>query len=217
MKPVVVLAALALAASRADAKGCREVSDVVGFEHCKSFGAWSPDDPGAITLWVELGGLTEQFVAPDSGGANHTMIGFTIPMRVLYGIRRWLYVGGELGIGDIFDAQALAPGPMPVTTSVFVTLHAIAGVHTRVWRFGLGTELAGGLRAHDASTCIDKACSAGMDVGQTRAGIDARLRVDYFVTDMFSIGATIGNGVFEPSDHEVMLVFGVHARAIDGM
>ncbi len=220
----LVIVALMLIAARADAKGCHEYSDVVGFQHCSHFGMWSPDDPQDPRLWLEIGDLTERFALPSvsfvSGtgveGATAHATATAVALRMLYGFDAIFYVGGELAFGGLVDVPEQLPRRATSDGADFVSTRAIAGAHTAVRGFELAAELAAGMRYYDIGACIDDACMADPDVGHARLEIDARARVDFFFSRVGSIGVAVGNGLVDVGDHEVMIMLAAHIRAMDG-
>ncbi|HEX4454815.1 MAG TPA: hypothetical protein VH143_28340 [Kofleriaceae bacterium] len=220
----LVVLAVTLLAARADAKGCHEHSDVVGFQHCSHFGEWSPDDPQDPRLWLELGDLTERFVAPAvsfatgtgvEGAASH-VTSTAVALRVLYAPDAIFYVGGELAFGGLVELSEQLPRRATDDGAMFVSARVITGAHVIVRRFGFAAELASGLRHYDISACIDDDCMANPDVGHTQLEVDARVRVDFFFSRMGSVGVVAGNGLVDRSDHEAMVMLAVHMRAMDG-
>jgi hypothetical protein len=220
----LVALVIALIAARADAKGCHEHSDVVGFQHCSHFGTWSPDDPQDPRLWLELGDITERFTLPSvsfvsgtgvEGAAAHATAP-AVALRGLYGLDATFYVGGEMAFGGLVDVSEQLPRGATSDGTDFLSPRAIAGAHTVVRRFALAAELAAGIRYYDIAACIDELCMANPDVGHTRLAIDARARVDFFFSRAGSIGVAVGNGLVDLGDHEVMAVVAVHVRAMDG-
>jgi hypothetical protein len=222
MKLVVV--ALVLIAARAEAKGCHEHSDVVGFQHCSHFGEWSPDDPQMPRLWLELGNLTERFELPSVSfatgtgveGATTRATATALTLRVLYGFDATFYVGGELAFGGLVDAPEQLPHRATSDGADFVSTRVIAGAHATVRHFGFAAELAAGMRYYDIAACIDDACMADPDVSHTRLEVDARARVDFFFSRVGSVGVAVGNGLVDRGDHEVMVMLVAHMRAMDG-
>jgi hypothetical protein len=221
---VIAVIAVALIAARADAKGCHEHSDVVGFQHCSHFGMWSPDDPQNPRLWLELGDMTERFTLPSvsfvsgtgvEGAAAHATAS-AVALRVLYGLDAIFYVGGEVAFGGLVEVPEQLPRRATSDGASFASTRAIAGAHTVVRRFALAAELAAGMRYYDIGACIDDACMADPDVGHTRLEIDARARVDFLFSREGSIGVAVGNGLVDLGDHEVMVMLAVHIRAMDG-
>jgi hypothetical protein len=221
---IAIVIAVLGAAPSADAKGCHEHSDVVGFQHCSHFGEWSPDDPNGPRVWVEIGDVTERFAAREAvfanamaaEGAMSAMTANAFVMRVLYGFDRWFYAGGELELGGLVQAPVVTMAGMPRDGNSFFSMHAVAGVHTRVRRFVIAAELAGGFGSYDISACTAPSCDHIVDVGHTLADVDARLRVDYFLPRFISIGVAVGNGLVDRDDRDVMVMLAVHARAMDG-
>ncbi|HEY1548766.1 MAG TPA: hypothetical protein VGG28_13145 [Kofleriaceae bacterium] len=216
--------AVALIAARAEAKGCHEHSDVVGFEHCSHFGEWSPDDPQDPRMWIELGDLTERFVAPavsfasgkavEGAAAHATATAATL--RVLYAPDAIFYVGGELAFGGLVEVSEQLPRGATSDGTSFASTRVIAGAHVVVRNVALAAELTAGMRYYDVAACIDDACMADPDVSHAQLEVNARARVDYFFSRAGSIGVAVGNGLVDRSDHDAMIVFAIHVRAMDG-
>ena len=220
---LVAIALLAIA-SRAEAKGCHERSDVVGFQHCGHFGTWSPDDPQMPRLWLELGDLTERFVAPTaiftgntaSEGAAAQAIATGAVLRILGGLDDHVYVGGEASIGTLVETPQVLGAGITSDGTDFISLRAVSGAHVAVRHMLLAVELATGLRYYDIGACIDAKCMSAPDLGHDRFEIDARARVDYFISREFSIGFAIGNGLVDRGDRSAMITIATHFRAMDG-
>ena len=217
----IVLAAVA--GARAEAKGCHETSYVVGLQHCSWFGKWSRD-ADVPRLWIDLGYFHHAYTSqPYTLGAEAMTTHETpnqfatsssgIALRILGGIGDVFYTGLELQPGWI-DKVPTVPGPIPNDNEYF-GMHWIAGVHASLFRFAGSAELAAGFRYEDFSYCPQKACIS--DASQDRRELDARARIDAFITPEFSIGAMFGKSLIDADDYSMMLNFSIHVRAMDGM
>lgn len=220
---VLACVAIAAAAPRAHAKGCHEVSNVVGYEHCSRFGAWSRDQP-MFPLRFEWGWLHQDFpthpftlpdvpiarVASERGMQNTVTDG--VAMRYLGG-NRLFYGGIELDTSGLVQEPQFAGLPASGVSWSIVT---IEGLHWSWWRFSLGAELATGLRVTVYSYCGDQKSCALMD---TEAGgvVEARVRAELFPTQHWSVGAMLGHSLIDATDRSFMVFTALHFRALDGM
>ncbi|HUJ62030.1 MAG TPA: hypothetical protein VLX92_26170 [Kofleriaceae bacterium] len=223
---LAIAAALALCAARAEARGCHEISDWVGYHRCTVFGADWSREADTPNLWIELGYFRHDFIsAPFSLATTdasqsapehydlHTT-GGGIAWRTLGGIGRVFYTGLELEPGWIAHAPTV-PGPTP-TDDEYLAASLIAGVHGELLRIGLSAELAAGGRYEDFDYCPEKGCK-DVDADQTSWMLEARVRADLFVVPHFSIGVMYGKSLIDRDDHSVMFYIGLHGRAVDGM
>jgi hypothetical protein len=215
--------AVALAARAAHAKGCHEVSDVVGYHHCTRFGiAWSREaDTPRIT--VELGHYFRHFEARpftlddtpvSTGGATdwHATADGEYG-RVLAGIGPYLYAGVE------FDGGGLDRLPRTTGTAVgegteLVPL-AVAGVHViERYRVALSAELAAGVRYDDYAACGTEGCP---DTSQLRTALEARAHVSIFFHPQLSVDLGYGHSLLDAHDRIFTFSVAVHGRVMDGM
>lgn len=225
MKAIAILVALVAAAPHAEAKGCHERSYVVGLQRCSWFGTWSRD-ANVPRLWLDVGYYHHVFTSqPFTLGSSAltttpadltTVTGGPV-FRILGGIGDWFYTGGELAPGFLQQTPQV-PGPAP-TVSDYLAMHAIAGVHASLFRIGASAELAGGFRYEDFEYCPlgDRKCTGGSEASQTRRELEARLRIDVFLTPSLSLGTMFGKSLIDRDDRIVMLYLGLHLRNLDGM
>ena len=211
LRPIMIAIAVAMFApsGSADAKGCHETSDVVGVEHCSSFGEWSRQSD-APRLFLELAyfhrelrslpvpfGPQQAFLTTDHGFA----------MRALYGLSPYLYSGIDLlgGVGAPFGNGY---------TESLVSTHAIIGAHAAVFRVALGAELAGGgrIESFQARATMSKRSDL-----QTRRELELRGTATLFSTERISFGLVAGHSLIDHGDYTLMISLGGHARARDGM
>jgi hypothetical protein len=208
---------------RAEAKGCHEVSGVVGYEKCTWFGTWSRD-VDVPPLWLDFAFFHHRYVSEPftldqtaaRAGTPESLAtladGFSF--RALYG--RLLYGGIELNTGWLVTTPQ-PTGMTKVGYAIDMEGHAVAGVHVALWRFGIGTELAAGGRAEDLVNCNAKnpACHQ-VDVWQTRRELEARVHADLFVAPTWSFGVSFGKSLIDRDDTRFMVYTGLHFRALDG-
>jgi hypothetical protein len=217
VKALIVIAVLAVSV-RAHAKGCHEVSNVVGFERCTWFGTWSRDVDVA-PFWMDLAFSMHSYTsepysldAAASHGTTRDDLATTAmgPMfRMLYG--RLFYTGVDFGGGWISQMPTTLGTTQPTWGSTLEG-HVIGGAHVALWRFGIGAEAAFGGRWQVLSSCdqrSDPSCMPAQS-SQTSRELSLRAHVDLFLTPRWSIGALLG------TDHELMIYTGVHVRAVDG-
>jgi hypothetical protein len=223
VKYVLVLAALLARPVRAEAKGCHEVSHVVGYEKCTWFGTWSRD-VDVPPIWLDFGFVHHRYTSEpytlDQSAARAATpesldtLSDGFSFRALYG--RVLYGGVELNSGWLVTT----PKPLGSTQVGYasdVEAHAIAGVHVALWRFGLGPELAAGGRAEDLANCNSKdpACHH-VEVWQSRRALEARVHADVFIAPSWSFGISLGKSLIDRDDTRVVIYTGLHFRALDG-
>lgn len=229
MKALVVAGVLvAVAAPRAaHAKGCHEVSDVVGLEHCRRFGMWSReyDIP---RLWLDIGYFSERFQSqPFTLGAaplattqhlDESTGVSGVSIRFLGGIGHAFYTGFELLPGGMFETpQTLGVQP---TYGMMFGLHGIAGVHVERFRLALAAELAPGFRYVSLVHCTQGTSCKGDNAqsdDQARLELQGRLRLDFYLHPNLAIGAAYGKSLVDADDRVIMFTASIHVRAMDGM
>jgi hypothetical protein len=221
---VIALAVATLAPARAHAKGCHEISHVVGYEKCTRFGMWSRDldwFPFHLEVgWLHESFSTKPFVLSGVDARTTAMPSEGEPTTVADGASvRWLG-GTRLLYGGLeMDSAGLVRQPeftgLPAGDgSVFAGLGVI-GVHTSLWRFAAGIELAAGGRVTAYDYCgSEKSCNQSEVQG---AGVvEGRVRVEWFPVQRWSLGVAYGKSLID--DERSLYVFtGIHLRALDGM
>ncbi len=218
----LIVAALLAGAHRADAKGCTERSDVIGYHHCTWYGTWSREVP-VPRFWMELGYFRHSYTSePFTLGAQAMTIAPErlattaggVEERFLYGLDHLFYTGLELQPGWIAHVPR-TPGIAPNTLDYF-GMHAVVGAHVELVRLALSAELAGGFRYEDFAYCKSKS-SCPYDASQTRGEVEARLRLDAFVLPQLSLGTSLGKSLIDSNDTTWTVTATIHMRAIDGM
>jgi hypothetical protein len=220
--------AILVATRPADAKGCHEVSDVVGLQHCSRYGLWSRDAE-MPRLWVQVDYFHHRFMAaPFTLGTaalstspqpvDLSNVAEGAAFRTLVGIGPFLYVGGEMLVGGISQMPRI-PGNQP-NDSVYMGMHSVVGAHVERYRFALSGELAAGFRAAGWIYCVPGTdCKGVNDLSEMQAPweLQGRLRVDAYIHPNWSIGVTYGLGLLDSNDRMVMVGTAIHARVMDGM
>ncbi len=219
---IAIVAFVLALAQRADAKGCHEVSEVVGRQRCSHFGTWSRD-ASAPPIWGEVMGGWNNFVAAPytldkaplvtSGHEGLASQAAIASFRAMMG--SLVYGGIELDAGALTTIPE-ASGPTPAVAATYLGAVLVVGVHAALWRFGFGAELAAGGRAIDLEACATKGCSAPSD-WQTHRELEARVRFDLFTAPRFSLGVMIGKSIVDSTGTTVMFGMSGHVRAMDGM
>jgi hypothetical protein len=229
MRSVGVLLAgvAALAPRAADAKGCHEVSDVVGLQHCSRFGMWSRD-ADLPRLWIDIGYFHQRFdsepftLAAAPLATPHPLDLATetsgVGLRFLGGIGHTFYTGFELLPGMVVD-EPQGIGLQP-TYGMSFAFHPIAGVHVERYRIALSAELAPGFRATEFVYCAPGTTCKGAnfsDETQARLELQARVRADFYLAPQLSIGVGYGRSLLDRDDHIFMVSGALHIRPMDGM
>ncbi len=230
MRAIAVVGCLAAVAMPriARAKGCHEVSDVVGLQHCSRFGMWSRD-ADVPRLWIDLGYFHERFqseaftpgavaraTAPQPGALGTGVAGGSV--RALVGIGRVVYTGGELLPGVVNDEPPVA-GLQPTLGAMF-GFHGVVGVHVERYRVALSAELATGFRVMQLGYCVPYTnCKSPdyWDDNQARLELQARARVDVYLAPYWSLGVGYGHSLVDRDDHLWMVSTAIHIRPMDGM
>ncbi len=229
VRALALAAAVALLAPRAaHAKGCHEISDVVGLERCTRFGMWSRD-ADVPRLWIELGYFHEHFqsepLALDASSRASSpqpldlgtgAYGATV--RALLGLGDAFYTGIELLPGAAID-EPTASGLTPMAGATFA-MHGIAGVHVERYRVALSGELASGFRVAQLAYCVpDTDCKGTSFYGdtQTRLELQARVRADLYFHPNLSLSVGYGRSLVDRDDRIFMVGAAFHIRAMDGM
>jgi len=163
-----------LVAARAEARGCHEVSEIVGKQRCQRFGgAWDVEDvtPWVLSLGPSIARFSEPGVTfagtvtgPHTAGWPFAVRGADLgrwtsvspTMRLSFFPVRVLYVGveGQTGVMSQLPETTAYPGPVPSDrTAVHTTgfssrsLGSLVGVSLPAWRFDFSAELFSGFRA----------------------------------------------------------------------
>jgi hypothetical protein len=226
---------------------CSDSSDIIGYRHCTKFGAWS-NTLGLPEIFVELGVASERFgsqisttegtlahgeeqfsyrvTGPDGGRNADTAV--LTKLRVGVGAGRWLYLGGELGVGGLVEA---APAAAEMTSAgifgtpeiaqrggVVADVLGFVGARGSAGNAVLSVELAGGVRSVGYRFESQyKSCEQSAFV-TTVAGIaEARARAEWWLSPRFAAGAVAGASVIERGSWTAGVYVGFHTRAFGGL
>lgn len=224
----VVCAVIVVAAPHAAyAKGCHEVSDVVGLQHCSRFGRWSRDSD-MPRLVLDIGYFSERYqsgpfmLGPTPRTTTQPLDLATgvsgMSIRGLGGIGHVFYTGFEILPGSTFqNPQTLGVQP---SYGMFIGLHGIAGVHVERYRVALAAELAYGLRSLELVHCVPGSDCKGDNLSsdsQTDSELQARVRADFYFHPNLAIGAAYGESLVDRGERVLMFSASIHIRAMDGM
>lgn len=211
--------------------GCAESSSIVGYRQCSGFGTWSWKVPA---LSFDLGVAGHRFVGQRlaaSGtltegserfgyrivGEQRNLVTTAVApqLRIALQLGGPFYVAGELEIGGVSSGPVVrgevdgAPAG-PVSTT-YGAMRGVAGASVRMEPVVLSGELAGGMRLLSYKIKDEEARSY-----QQRAEVQARARLDVWLTPRLSVGAMVGTSLLERNDMIVALSIGGHLRAFGG-
>lgn len=225
----------------AAARGCSEVSDVVGYERCHRYGdGWAVErrlplglalelpyarfDPNGIDFGFDKGKGSPTFEIPGRtlGADVLATAGFVV--RVEGFVWKWLYLGVEFGLGLGHNEITPFTATVGDTSSTFVAsgsvvnttlIHAglFAGVRVPLGRFSVRLEaFAGG-------NLVNLDVDAGKD-GYTglgaRGDVGPRAVLDFWASPNFTIGAYGAFDALDTNEQTMGLVLELHVRSFDG-
>jgi hypothetical protein len=224
--------------------GCVEVSDTVGYERCSHFGEKWSLARRHVGFWLELGFAVHHFSLPpiDEPGtvAHH---GTSYAFRVVGNPRATtatsaaarlraggilagpLYGALELDIGGLADGGDLhaeaSGGVAPALTdpqTSYGAMRAALGLRGRVTHsIMLSAEAAAGFHALVFSMTSQLAdCVQAPTVQILEGEIEARARVDYWVSPRVTFGAEFGKSLIDRDDENIAVYLGMHLRTFDG-
>lgn len=201
MRAIVILVTLVVSTTVAHAhRACEEVSNIVGRQHCATFGNWGTSGawPG---LEVDTEILHERFGLGGSLVAARATTEPTSADLNAWGVRERLawkmfgpsYLGIEFDLGGIDDGTRISP---------MIAGRFVAGVHALVTSaFMISGELAAGGRAF---------------TGNSSGVLEARVRLDWWATPHLTVGGSVGTSLIDRDDHTLTFGLGGHLRAFDG-
>jgi hypothetical protein len=220
------------------AKGCREVSDIVGYEKCHRFGdGWATERRPPIDLGLDLPYMTfdPNGTSFDASKGKNDPAHFTYPGQSLgvksidtfgFGLKITGYFLGPLYTGVTFgltfgrndydtvtaNGTPLSRSDSAVNTTGFYG-GALLGVRLPLGRISLRFEtLFGG-----TSLTIDQHSSVG-DYSSTAGHwmIEPRATVDVWIRPNVSLGAYGGINALDAGDRVLGLSLEYHVRSFDG-
>jgi hypothetical protein len=227
VKALLVIAALAALAPRAEAKGCHEVSDVVGYHHCTRFGYLWSRESDSPRFTFDIGWYYHRFTAlPFTLGdaarltqpaPNFYTASHGVQVRFLGGIGHVLYTGLELDAGSI-DVLPQPIGLQP-QQGMSISPNAVLGAHLfERFRLAVSAELVGGVRYADFFVCDPPNATKcmGPDSSEWRRQLEARGRIDVYPHPHFSIGFAYGHSLLDSTDSMWSISLGIHGRTMNG-
>jgi len=238
------LATLLLAGSALARPPCREVSDIVGYERCTSYGAgWSIErtfpfrvDGGLDYLALDPRGRTFKgsFGAGEPGSFRYSgdsvrgpLVALMLEVRPSILIISGLYAGFEFGAGaghgnlprvttaDGWQVDASATG----ANVFFANAGAAAGYRIPAGRLAIRFEAMAGLRIATAyQGAVSGASPSPRQASVTLATgvIEPRLALDVWLSPSMTVSAFAGVNVLGLGDRSFGLAFGFHKRTFDG-
>lgn len=220
---------------------CVETSDVVGRQRCTHYGEWSlrgrlprvAVEIGSSMHAFRLSGLHFAGDVQHSGGGRFpyqvdgrdlggraVAIGFDF--RLLAGVGRHLYGGGELSLGGVAGddtmSTTLAAGPDMSTEPVtHILAGGVVGVRAPLGAFTVGAELLGGTRTLAVETQSRFHLCETRDVAyDTEAVVQPRVRAEAWLGPWLSLGGFAGGDLLGRGERAAGLFVSLHARAFDG-
>lgn len=211
---------------------CTEAGDVVGYQQCSGFGEWSANVP---SLSIDLGLAMHRFAGETlaSMGSfveNSKSFGYrfgTEPgerlatsviapqLRVTVAIAGPLYVASEFEVGGVRSGPRvwgeIDGGDAGPIATVYGAMRAAVGLRARFEPVALSGELAGGARMLQYTIKDENATAF-----QTRGEVQARARLDLWLSPRMSLGAMVGTSLIDRGDTIVALSIGGHLRAFGG-
>lgn len=211
--------------------GCAEVSDVVGYKQCSRFGAWSLNVPA---LSIDLGVAAHRFVGErvaDSGTftEGETSFGYrfagepgdrittAVAPQLRIGLRLAgpLYVANEVEIGGVASGPGVRAeidgAPAASVSTTYAAARGVVGLSVQAEPLMFSAEIAAGMRVLAYKIKDEPATSA-----QGRAELQARARIDVWLTPRMTIGATVGKSLLDRGDTFIGFSVGGHLRAFGG-
>jgi hypothetical protein len=238
----LAVATLVLAASRtAHARGCHEVSDIVGYEKCNRFGnGWAVDRRPPLFVGLGFGhmlfdpnGVTFSQVRPrgvpaDStndaqfdgsalgvGGLGTTALDFRVGGYFLGPL--YLGVESQWGFGNNQFSTVSANGRTFAAASSFNTdmfsMGALLGVRLPLGRLSLRLEGYGGFR--DVTVSADSG-SDNVSFQADRGILETRALVDVWVTPNVTLTVYGGTDALDTRQDTMGLTIELHGRSFDG-
>lgn len=227
--------------------GCVESSEVLGRRQCGTFGEWAMPEvlpPVAIEIGtsirsfglgrLQLGGTIDHeehgsyqysMVGGGEGAGQPMAVAAGVDVRILMG-KRW-YGGVEASFGGIsaderamqmVTTDAMPGATLEPTVQLHVTGGGVIGARVPLGRFSLAGELMGGTRM--VQVALDShygACETTEYDRHVTAVVEPRVRLDYWATPWFAVGAFAGYDVLSKDSQVFGVYLGGHARAFDGV
>lgn len=192
-------------------------NDVVGYRECPRYGKWGRNllDP---YMFVDLGVTARYFAVPTrpialarttsptpgkGSLAAHQTRALTFDERVGYGFTRGLYMAVDFELGNLADFDA------PQTNEISPVLGALASIGARgsLGFISLSAEISGGGMEYSTPT---------QDDAHGQWLLEARGRVDLWMTPWFTLGGMLGASLIDRGDWLAGAFIGVHTWSFAG-
>jgi hypothetical protein len=188
-------------------------SDVVGYRRCTPYGAWGSNlrDP---EVFMDLGMNVRHF-APRGGpvaiarASDSVMASgrgdeaWLFDERMGIHLNRALYLAFDFEFGDF----AASESPSATQRVLVVDTTLAAGAHVGVGPLALRGEIAGGVMSSALANQTDMT---------TEGMVEARGRVDLWLSPWFTIGGVVGASLLHDGDWMAGLYFGFHTWSYAG-
>jgi len=172
-------------------------------------------DPAVGDSWLELGAMRARIAMPD----GHQVQGYALSFSPRVPIRRGLYAGAELDRGDIAGSITTPAafretgGEMGPTTDVvgkYLSVRVLLRVRARSGMITAGGEVAAGFHREQFNDPLGNQLAT---VEANSPQLEARARMDLWLTPQISLGAMVG-----ADDHQDLsagLILGLHIGHYD--
>jgi hypothetical protein len=239
--PVVGLV-VAAAPHVAEARGCSESSEIVGYHRCTRFGdTWSTEAGIGFEAEIGIGYMTldpsgrtisgtfgkGQAGSYDYAGAlvGHGMSALPLNIRFGYAITAWLYAGAEMDIGAGADRL---PATETKGYSVAASSHGInafgmgggayAGLRLPLSYFALrGETLFGGRAIGVNQTATGGGFGARPATSTVATGVvEPRFFADFWIAPYATMSIYAGFDALKLKDRVGGLMIGIHGKAYNG-
>lgn len=180
-----------------------------------ALGATASADPFAGDSWLEVGLFRARIAMPD----GHQVQGYAVSFSPRLPLKHHLYAGAELDRGDIsgtittpaaFRQIGGETGPTSDVVGEFLAVRLVFGVRARAGIITAGGELAAGFHREQFNDPLGNQL-ATVEANSTQ--LEARARMDLWITPQLSLGAMVG-----ADDHQDLaagLVLGLHFSPFD--
>ena len=165
--------------------------------------------------WLELGLLRARIAMPD----GHQVQGYAVSFSPRVPLYQHFYAGGEIDRGDVAGSITTPAAfresgvPTGATTDVvgnYTSLRLLVGVRARTGIVSAGGELAAGFHREEFTDPLGQQL-ATVEANSTQ--VEARARVDLWLTPQISLGAVVGAD--DDRDLTAGLVLGLHIGHYD--
>lgn len=239
---VAFLGAALACESRAFAKGCTEVSDIVGYEKCHRYGdGWAVERRWPIGIALTLPYQTfdpnglgfdfaqgkhdpNTFTASGDKFKSNALGAFGFNLRIEGFVWRWFYVGVEWGLGFGHNQIADFTNIVGNTTTQFSG--SDAGINTVLFHGGgflglriplgrMSLRLEGFAGGNIATVNVDSALG-GYEGSGGRGSLMPRAAIDVWASPNVTMSAFGGFNGLDTRERTVGVMLEYHVRSFDG-